>query len=75
MARHSLTALGVVCRWHNTPKELAEETNGHEIYQVACHVIERLAILSEQYNAMVVNSSTRFLPRWSDDALQAAPGR
>ena len=60
-------------RWQDTPKELAEDANGHEIYQVATHVIERLALLGEQYAAMI-NSTGRFLPRWSDDTPAGSTG-
>ena len=59
-----------LARWQDTPKDV-EDASGHEVYQVACHVIERLALLGEQYSAMR-NSSGRYLPRWSEDIPEEA---
>ena len=57
------------CRYQSSPKDLQEGDIG-EVYRVACHVIERLAILGEQYS-LLRNASAGHVVQWTDAASSA----
>ena len=54
-------------RYKASPKDLREGDIG-EVYRVACHVINRLAILGEQYS-LLRNASASHVVQWTDGAV------